>query len=82
MCQLQYFRHLSDALIDHLFFRTGQLQAKGHVFSNIKMGIERIGLEDHTDTAFGGRDIVHAGFTNKQIATGDSFKSSNHTQQC
>ncbi|MNZ98886.1 hypothetical protein D3C78_1181910 [compost metagenome] len=81
MRQLQHFGHLIHTLIDNLFFGSGQLQTEGHVLGDGEMGIKRIGLEHHAHAAFCGRDVIHASLTNKQIATGDSFKSGNHTQQ-
>ena len=65
MCQLEHFRHLGDALVNGLFFRAGQLQAKGHVLGNGKMRIKRIRLEHHAHAAFSWRDVVHSGITNK-----------------
>ena len=78
---MQHFRYLRHALVNDLFFRASQLQAKGHVFRNGKVGIKCIRLEHHTDATFGRRDVVHAGITDQQIAAGDGFKTGNHTQQ-
>ncbi|CNV27065.1 Uncharacterised protein [Salmonella enterica subsp. enterica serovar Bovismorbificans] len=81
MRQLQHFRHLVDALIHYLFFGARQLEAERHVFCNGEMGIERIRLEYHAHAALGRRDIIHTGFPDKQVATGDGFKPGDHTQQ-
>ena len=35
----------------------------------------------HAHTAFGGRNVVHPGLPDKQVTTGDGFKSGDHTQQ-
>ena len=81
MGQLKNFRHLSHALVNQLFFGAGQLQAKRHVFRDGKVGVKRIRLKHHPDTALGGRDIIHSGIANQQIAAGHRFQPGNHTQQ-
>ena len=81
VCQLQNFRNLVHALVHHLFFRSGQFEAERHVFRDGQMGIQRVGLKDHAYTTFGGRNVVHPGLPDKQVTTGDGFKSGDHTQQ-
>ena len=73
MGQLQHFRNLSHPLVNQIFFRAGQLQAKRHIFRNGKVGIECIRLEYHPNAAFCRWDLVHAGVTDKQVPAGNSF---------
>ena len=81
MRQLQYFRNLIHALIDFGFLRTGELQAKGHVFCHGKVRVQRIRLEHHADATFSGRHFIHTFIANLQLAGSDVFQAGNHAQQ-
>src|SRR5690606_33504957 len=45
------------------------------------MRIERIGLEDHCDVAFGRRHLVHPAAGNAQLAVGNLLQSGDHPQK-
>ncbi len=57
------------------FQRIGKIGAHRHI------GIERVRLEHHGDTAFGGGLVRHVLLINQQLAAADLLQTGNHAQQ-
>ncbi|SUB69170.1 Uncharacterised protein [Pluralibacter gergoviae] len=79
--QLQHFRHLIHPLLDKIFFRPGQLEAKRHIFRHRQVRIEGVGLKHHADAALGGRRVVHPLTAYQQLAAGYRLQPGDHPQQ-
>ncbi len=72
---------MSRTLGDQCFRMAGHLQAKTDILRHRHMRIERIGLENHGDTALGRADIGHVLAADRQPAFGNSFQAGNHPQK-
>ncbi len=60
---------------------SGLLQSEAHIVAHGEMRIERIGLENHGDAAFGRRHIVDLGAVDENIARRRIFQSGDDTEQ-
>ena len=57
------------------------LEAERHVLVHRHVGIERVGLEHHRQSALRGRNVVDATPVEREIALGDGFEAGDHSQQ-
>jgi hypothetical protein len=67
--------------LDLGFRRLGHAQAEAHIVGHRHMWVERVGLEDHGDAAFGGLALVHACAADIQVAAGDFLEAGDHPEQ-
>ena len=78
--QMQNFHSHTRTLFHFSLRQLLQLQAKGDVVPNAQMREQCIALEDHSNIALTGSDIVNHAAVHVQLSLGDFLKAGNHTQ--
>ena len=77
---MQNFHRHTRTLFHFSLRQLLQLQAKGDVVPNAQMREQGIALEDHSNIALTGSDIINHAAVHVQLSLGDFLKAGNHTQ--
>ena len=76
----QHFQYFSNPLLNFFFINLAQTQRKGHIFKNIHMRKQCIGLKNRVDVSFISWNIIDADAIKKNIPVRRVQKSSNDVQ--
>ena len=78
--QLNHFQYFGNPLLNFFFINLAQTQRKGHIFKNIHMRKQCIGLKNRVDVSFISWNIIDADAIKKNIPVRRVQKSSNDVQ--